>query len=650
MAHNFLALDFETYYADDYTLKQLTPPEYILDPRFETIMCAVKVNGGKSFIVDGPDFPQFLAQYDPHDTTTVTFNALFDNCILAWVYGFVPARMYCAMRMATALRGHLLASASLAGVCRLLHLPPKGTEIENVKGMRRAAILASGRWQAFSQYALGDVDRCQEIFNLLIPEFPYAERRVMDRVLRCAVEPRFMIDTDLLRAHLEDLRESKRESLIAASGGQIDPADPHVEELCAEFASSLRSNTKFEEVLTNLGVDVEYKQSITDPERKIPAFAKTDEFMSDLQVHDDPVVQALAVARLGLRSTIEESRGARILRIAELPWQHYRDGNPRLYSGGTMPIPLRYSGAHTHRLSGDWLINMQNMPSSRQKKSKLRKSLVAPPGHKVVVADLAQIECRINAWLCGEQGLLDVFRAKGDPYAQLAQIIFSILKVDKNIHKIERFIGKSGELGLGFGCGHDKFYNMVIRSARVLGMDVNKLREVWTPQLAETSVLTYRQLRRGIVASWRRLDSILGTSWIGTTLPVMWGPVEIGAGYVKGPGDLKMMYDVKCRTPGEFTYAYGKRHYRMYGPKFLENIVQFLARIVIMNAALRIGDRTKKNFALQAHDELAWIVPDAETESFMVLVREELVRPPSWAPTIPLDCEVGSGQSYGDAK
>src|ERR1700693_425154 len=139
MSHKLLFLDFESHYDTEYSLQKMAPPNYILDARYETICCAVKEGmDGKPFIVDGPDFQEFIRGYDPADTTTVTFNALFDNCILAWRYGFFPVRMLCAMRLAMALRGHTLLSASLASVGKCLGVGVKGTTIENVKGMRRS--------------------------------------------------------------------------------------------------------------------------------------------------------------------------------------------------------------------------------------------------------------------------------------------------------------------------------------------------------------------------------------------------------------------------------------------------------------------------------------------------------------------------------
>lgn len=653
MTHRVLFLDLECYYDSEYSLSKMAPPNYILDPRFEMIGCSFKEGGAPATYIDAPDIPEYLAGFDPACTTTVAFNALFDSCVFAWRYGFIPARMVCTMRMAVALRGHLLSSASLASVGRCLGVGTKGTTIESARGKHRADIISNPYFcREYQDYCNNDNEMNSAIFWKLLPEFPSSERRIMDRVLRCAVEPAFVCDTNMLRDHLKDLADDKVAYLMLAGAPSAD------QDALDAFAKELRSNTKFEAVLKERGIDIEYKQSVTNPEVKIPAFAKTDEFMADLQEHEDPTVQALAVARLGLRSTIEETRGARILSMAELPWENYHRGNGTFWSQHSLPIPLKYSGAHTHRLSGDWKLNMQNLPAGRgTKKSKLRTALKAPDGYKVVVADKSQIECRINAQLCGQHSLLDIFRTGGDPYSVLASSIFGF-KVDKNIHKIERFIGKSGELGLGFRCGGPKFYNMVVRAARTLGMDVKELLKVWTPDLAQKSVDTYRETHPAIRDTWPYLDSLLRGPWMGQELPIRFGPVVIGhangCGYVEGPGGLRMNYanprEEEVEEWGrQIYYDYGKRRHLIHGGVLLENIVQFLARLNTMHDALRISDRGYR-FVLQEHDALAWIVPDDEVDECRRIVLEEMRRPPSWMKDIPLNVDVGVGQSFGDAK
>lgn len=353
---NLLFLDFETYFDDEYSLRKLPTPVYILDDRFECQMCAVQVNADKPFIVDGPDFPKFIAGFNPEQTITVAFNALFDNSILAWRYGFVPHLMLDAMGMARALMGHMLKSASLNAVAEALGLGAKTDALSKVKGMYRETIMARGLWNEFCDYALQDLALLVGVTDKLLPMFPPSERKVMDLVLRCTVEPRFKADTRLLVDHIEGLQTEKAD-MRREAGVEID---------------ALMSTAKFTELLKSLGVRIETKVNAKGNE--IPALAKTDKFMTDLLEHEDPRVQALAAARLGHKSTIEETRAAKLLFIACQKWPATIQGN--------IPVPLAYGKAHTQRLAGDWGMNMQNLPTARgsKGKSKLRHALIAPEG------------------------------------------------------------------------------------------------------------------------------------------------------------------------------------------------------------------------------------------------------------------------------
>ena len=665
MPQRIITLDAETYYDDKYSLSKMVTASYILDPRFEMILLAVKEGDAPPYMVDGPDVPEFFKSVNPAETTCITFNSLFDNCIFSWRYGWVPSMMLDVMGMARALKGHLLSSVSLRAVSEYLGTGAKGHEIENVKGMHRHDILASGRWRNYCEYALQDVELTQANFWKLIPDFPSSERRVMDKVLRAAVQPAFHIDVDMLREHLEDLKRDKIRMVRLAAGAREEDMDApvpgmetdgQIDNAVEAFSKHLRSGTKFETLLKARGVEIEYKRSATGND--IPAFAKTDEFMTTLQEHDDPIVQALAAARLGVRSTIEQTRGQRLLDIASLDWSCYGAGN-------FMPIPLAYGKAHTHRLAGDWKINMQNLPSGRGGVvTKLRKSLIAPPGHKVLVADLSQIEARLTAWFCRQEDLLQQFAEDREPYAQLGSSIFSqpipnepdwkaALKAWKVTYPLYRFIGKTGVLGLGFRCGSTKFYNMVVSDARKFGMDMKALMAIWTPDLAQKSVDTYRTVNSRIRNMWHSLDQIIATAWMGVGDPVKIGPggvIEIGHGYVKGPGGLIMNYANPRLEDGGYWYTYGRRVHKIHGGTLLENIIQFLDRIIIMNATLRLWDRGYQ-FRLNAHDELVFIVPDADVDNARRIILEEMRRRPAWGLNLPVDAECGKGaQSYGDAK
>jgi DNA polymerase len=686
MSNDVLILDFETFYSQDYSLRKMTPAQYILDPRYETILCAAQVNFGDHFIVDGPDFAKFISGFKPETTTTVTFNALFDNAILSWVYGFVPDTMLDAMAMARALMGHELVRFNLASIADHLNLGRKGDAINNVIGMTRATIKSNpDLWASYQEYSLQDNRLCEGVFKHLYPRMPWSERRLMDLVLRCCVEPRFQVDTELLRAHIADVVAAKEQLIVDA--GSVDK-------------SVIMSTAKFKAALEALGVEVELKDSPTAKDadgnpKQTPAFSKTDEFMASLIDSDDPAVAALAAARIGLKSTLEETRSKTLMAIGELNWKkvysfaayrpmlrqiaqeemarafdpNYRPG--KLFS--LMPIPLRYGGAHTHRLSGDWKMNMQNMPTVRgsKGKSKLRLSLKAPPGHTVVTCDLGQIEARLVGWICGCTALMEEFGKKLDPYNKLAGDIFGRpvnRKLTGTVDEIMGFIGKTGILGLGYGCGKDNFDTMVVRSARAQQVDIS---QIYTRAIGDKGVDAYRKRYFQIPAGWNRLNQIVATQWSTQHMPpVHFGPVTISFGKILLPSGMTMEYaepqshNIKTTDKNgreqwrqEFKYRYGKFWHRMYGAKMLENIVQALARIIVMNAALRIRDRGKLRphpeayrFVLQAHDELVFIVPNSELDFAKQLIHSEMVRPPSWGKDIPLTADIGTGQSYGEAK
>src|ERR1019366_4375934 len=188
-----IIFDVETYYDKEYSLRKMPTPNYILDQRFELQIVAVKVDDGPHTIVDGPDFGAWLSQFDPNVTTTVSFNSLFDNSILAWRYGFVPSTMIDVMGMVRALLGHEMQhGVSLKAVADHLGLPSKGHALASVMGMRRDEIIGRGLMPAFQDYALRDNEICEGAFLKLYPQFPWSERRLMDLVLRCCVEPRFL--------------------------------------------------------------------------------------------------------------------------------------------------------------------------------------------------------------------------------------------------------------------------------------------------------------------------------------------------------------------------------------------------------------------------------------------------------------------------
>ena len=674
-----LTIDFETFYSDEYSLKKMTPLEYICDARFETIGASfrkdevtlpysesIKTFGAKSVWLNAPDLPRLFARVDWTKTALMSHNIAFDGAILAWRYGIVPALYIDTLGMSRAAAPHA-GRASLDAMLKYLNAPPKGDAIHNAKGWRLADFMANpARFDPYKIYASRDCDGCFWIFEALAHYFSGVssvssfhkneEFLFMDMVARMTMLPQFSTNRNVLFAHLKDV-VARKEKLIARmrDSGLLDEKDAR---------KTFQSNEAFANMLRALGVDPPTKISPTTG-KETYAFSKQDKDFTDLLEYEDDLVQAAVAARLGVKSTLEETRSQRFIDIsvAQWPYESGKTIDPALAKGADiiparMPFPLKYSGAHTHRLSGDWSLNLQNLG----KKSRLRESIIAPPGHEVVSADASQIEARVVSWLAGCTELVEAFANKEDVYSTLASSVYDF-PVNKYDNPGERFVGKTAVLGLGFGMGIPKFKE----TCRVQGRAQNLSPEMYTitDELSERTVRTYRKRYEEIPKYWKLQETSIEHL-------AMRQSMQMGVLYVDGPSQsiilpngMRLWYTNMRKTlvqrPGEqarmqWVFDYGNRTKYTFGGKQTENCVQAVARIITMNAATRIrrygrvGSWRPKNLAGQIHDQLIYVAPKEYAKDLLALVIEEMSKPLDWFSTLPLAAEGGIGPNLLDIK
>jgi DNA polymerase len=615
--------DWETYFDNDYTLTKQTPAEYVLDPRFESLGCAFCREKGPSHWVDGPDLPDLFRGIPWDDVMFVSHNALFDACILGWRYHVKPRAFGDTVAMARVVSYHQTGRVSLAKLAEHYGLPAKGTTTTRTKGRRLWQIKQMPlMYDELRDYARDDVEKCRWLFFRAIEDgFPIDHLEHVDTQIRMAVQPQFVIDHDLLTGHLSSVLQRKAD-ILAKTG-------------LAERAP-LMSNDQFAELLLDLGVDPPMK--VSPKGNRIFAFAKSDLEFTNLLEHEDEEVRTLVEARLAHKTTLEETRAQRLINIANVHWLNGE-------IPGSLPIPLKYAGAHTGRYSGDWNVNLQNLP--RPPFDNLRKALKAPPGKLVVSVDASQIEARLNAALAGQNDLLEHFKNKRDVYAEFASRIYN-MRVSKDTHPRERQLGKVGILSLGYGAGWRTFQNMV-RNQSNREMTV-------TDDEALTVVQAYRNTYPKIVATWEIAGDLIEVLADGPDSPRtcdMLGPVEFYKGFIRLPNGHRMFYNDLERQEdrwGSWTYRWGTQIKYLYGPKVIENVIQSLAFVHIMEVASRVKRLTRNLFPLahQVHDELLYVVPESDAEAFAKLVKDEMRTPPKWMPEAPLDAEAGIGASYGE--
>ena len=468
-------LDFETYYSNEYSLSRMTPAEYINDPRYETLGAACAFNDEPGVWLEDQDLANWIASVGNEPTIIFSHNALFDAVIMAWKYGLNPTLWGDTLGMARGVLNGVLKRFSLASVSEHLGLGHKGGTVLSMKGYNKAALHANTALYAEAKaYAINDMDLCRKIERALAPSFPVEEYLTIDTLIRAVTEPMLMLDMPLVYTHIQQIQQRKLELLQAVA---------------LDVPATLMSNQKFAEALENLGVEPPMKISKTTG-KETYAFAKTDLAMEELSEHENPKVQALVAARLGHKSTQEETRSHRFIAVAQACNQ-------------MMVAPMAFSAAHTHRLGGTWKMNMQNLGRD----SLLRKALVAPPGYKVVSVDASQIEARLGAWLAGWEWLLDQFRdPTQDPYSNYATMLFGFPVSKAN--KLERFVGKQSILSLQYGAS----WRSLQRMCRVMGGIYI------TEEEAKKYVSDYRRLAKPITNYWKVGGSFIEAMHAGNTI------------------------------------------------------------------------------------------------------------------------------------
>lgn len=648
-----VVLDFETYYDKEFSLSKLTTEEYVRDDRFETIGVSLQ-----NFLPDGTkvteptwfagdDAREALSKVDWDTTCAVAHNMAFDGFILSQRYGIVPKQYACTLNLSRPWFG-LEVGGSLKAIAKRLNMGVKGTEVENALG-KHLEDFTPDQLARYADYCNNDVQLTSDIFWWLL-ENVKTEPYTVDLHQRMANDPVLEIDIPLLQDTLRELREDKREILREALLTAVQRSDKLAKKIkqMAEKGEPatklLSSNPMFKEIIEAFGYTCPMKTSPTTG-KQIPAFGKKDpEFMAfESATAFDKQLQVLIAARKKTKSTLMESRIERFTGVG---------------TRGPLPIPLTYWGAATGRASGRDKINLQNMPRG----SALRRSIMAPKGHTLVVADSGQIEARGVGWVAKEQELLDTFARGDDVYCWMASRIYgrNITKADKT----ERQVGKIAVLGLGYGMGAAK-YQDTLRAMTGVELTLDEAKQV---------VDIYRKANHRISTYWRLCDEGIQAVAAGSvfelgptsTCPLTFHPAEGDEPVrIDLPNGMQLRYNGFHYNAEMQQFAYYQQKGRtkvlkpLWGGIITENIVQALARIVVfdqmeaVDRALRPLDGQRGHrfkTVLTVHDEIVVTVPESMGNTVLDLMLKAMKTPPAWAQGWPLDAEGDIAKRYGDAK
>lgn len=319
--------------------------------------------------------------------------------------------------------------------------------------------------------------------------------------------------------------------------------------------------------------------------------------------------------------------------------------------------------------------------------SAVRGCIVAPPGCKLVVADLAGIENRVLAWLAGEgwklQALRDYDAGTGPDLYKLAYSKSFAVPVDE-VTKDQRQIGKVMELALGYAGGVGAFATM----AAGYGMDLEDLADKvhaaapgtvlmeamsfldWLrgqgkhkpPGMSDKAFVACDTLKRmwraahpATTALWRSVEEI-------ATCAVQQPGVTVQAGRIRArrdgqwlrlamPSGRALCYPrPEVDEKGQLSYM-GTNQYtrkwerlRTYSGKLVENLCQAVARDVLASTMPAIEEAGYR-IVLSVHDELLTETPD-DPEFTAEQLAALMSTQPDWAKDLPLAAEGFEAKRY----
>lgn len=300
----------------------------------------------------------------------------------------------------------------------------------------------------------------------------------------------------------------------------------------------------------------------------------------------------------------------------------------------------------------------------------LRGMICAPEGKKLILSDFAGIESRVLNWICENEVKLDLFRRGQDAYIHTALDVYKVAYDDiatwngekwkiKKEHSEKRQIGKVCELGLGYGMGWRTFQINAANAGSVLD-----------DAFANMVVNTWREANPQIPAFWNRIQNACWhvvkqknprvVARVGR-LRVFYDPrdylcIQLPSGRLLRYFGPKLMKDrrpdASGKTPWRLFYADGGKtgfagNYGLidtYGGKLCENIVQAIARDLLVNSMFIIH-RADLPIIFHVHDEVVVEVDEDDSTAFDTIHMAMETLPP-WAAGLPLEAETTESRRF----
>ena len=654
---------------------------YMEDALFEVMIVTYAEEDGEVElwdVTDGSPMPKALARHlhDP-SVTLVAHGVGFDRPALRHGLNIDKPleRWECTQAMA---RAHGL-PGGLDKLSELFRLPSdtakdkRGRQLIQLfckpgrKGARNTRLTHPKEWEEFKEYAKSDI-RAMRALRAKMPRWNATAREIALWRLDQQINDRgFAVDMELVHSAIQACEQTK--ALL----------DQECHELTdGEVASANKRDKLLAHLLVEYGVSLP-DMTVSTLERRLEDENLPEVVKELIRVRLETSLASLAKYKALARSVSADDR----LRGTLAYCGAARTGRwaGRIFQPQNLARPSHPHGAIEDAIDNvkTGVLSLVETPGDvrRLLSSALRGTIVAPPGRKLVVTDLANIEGRVLAWLAGEEWKLRAFHEfdhlklesggwltpeelhrrslnreeialardrKGDvihmghdlyvlSYARAFGVTpEEVLDNKKDGDGMMRMIGKVMELALGYQGAVGAFGAM----AKGYGVDLpdRRVREI---------VANWRAAHPAIVAFWRDLEHACVAAVVTGRYSTV-GLLEVSkrGAYlrIRLPSGRYLLYAAPRVEDGKLTYMgvnpYTKRWERLktYGGKLAENVTQAGARDALANGMF-LAEEHEYRIVLTVHDEL--LTEAADTPEFSVGHLSALLStPPNWAIGLPL--------------
>ena len=586
--NKLIALDFETYYDDEYSLaKGMSYHEYVNHPKFNAYLVSI-VGDGIRYAGHPQDFDwsQLLC------ATVCIHNARFDLAVLARLeqLDIVPPISQSLTIIDTAdMAACLFNVRSLADALECDGIIVDKSARDQAKGSLPGGLLFD---DGMKEYCLKDSEYCLMFAKKHLHEWSDIERKISE-LNRAGYERGVLVNVEQLQSDTTRLNE-------------------YLFELQQTAAETPR---KFKEQCAAAGLRVPVSVSKSTPDGA--------KWLLEHENYD--FVKAFtnfnaARAMLGRLKNLAKAVDSENLYHPE----------------------VKYFGAHTGRFSGasesSVKFNIQNMPRSPKFGVNLRSMFIARPGHSLVVCDYAQIEPRVLHWLVDDFAMLDFIKSVGDIYEAYARKagLYSKegkLKADPEGKKLRQYC-KAVVIALGYGMGSKKFRT---EAKKQFGIEMSQ-------EEADEAVLQYRSINDKIPMLWREYDNLLISS---AKQQAASFKIEMPSGrslIYRKPKQMINEHSGKLENYVSYDPLCRRAPTSIWGGTLVENVVQSVSRD-ILTAAWVECDKLGYQCLFTVHDEMVFEVEDSKLEAAQADITHCMTSVP-WTEGCPVEIEIQIGKVY----